>query len=97
MPPTSESGTIGSDEFALATYWDGMDTFWGTSGSVSFSGSSFSGSTDCSQQGVTCSYSTGAMSGSFEFESETLGGGMTWTQVPVSFSNMPTVKLTVSQ
>ena len=108
-PPATHSTTIGLDglqqalprsdadhHLATATYWDGIDTYWGTNGSVNFSGSSFSGSNDCSQLTFSCTYSTGSMSGTFEFESAILQGELTWTQVPVGFSNLPAVKLMIS-
>jgi hypothetical protein len=36
------------------------------------------------------------MSGSFNFEASTMIGEMSFTQVPVSFSGMPAVKLIIS-
>lgn len=111
QPPATHSATIGLDDalqqtppsgaanhhLAFGTYWNGTDTFWGTTGSVDFSASSFSGSSDCSQVSYSCTYSTGSMSGAFDFAATTLIGGMSWTQVPVSFSSLPAVKLMISQ
>ena len=110
QPPATHSADIGIDDgflqlpprgasdhhLATGTYWDGTDTFWGMSGSMDFTGSSFSGSTDCSQVSFSCTYSTGSMSGSFDFAAGSLISEMSWTQVPVSFSNLTAVQLMIS-
>lgn len=110
-PPATHSATIGLDDalqhtppsgaanhhLAVGTYWNGTDTFWGTNGAMDFTASSFSGSNDCGQVSFSCTYSTGSMSGSFDFDAQTLIGGMSWSQVPVSFSSLPAVKLMISQ
>ena len=109
-PPTTHSASIGLEDMqqaparvpgdhhlALATYWNGTNSYWGVSGSMEFSGSSFSGSNNCGQQSFSCTYATGTMNGSFDFVAETLMGDISWTQVPVSFTNLPAVRLSISQ
>jgi hypothetical protein len=108
-PPATHSATIGLDglqqspplsqtnhHFSTASYWDGTNSYWGTSGSFDISASSFSGTNDCSQTSFSCSYSTGNMSGAFEFDAMALNSDMSWTQVPVTFSNLRSVKLMIS-
>lgn len=108
-PPATHSATIGLDavqqspprgqtnhHLSTASYWDGTTSFWGTSGSFEISASSFSGSNDCGQVSFSCSYSTGNMSGSFDFDAMAMNSEMTWTQVPVTFSNLRSVKLMIS-
>jgi hypothetical protein len=96
--PSSASGTIeGGDVFA---WYSSNDTaYYGTSGGASITGSSFSGSTDCSssQAGFTfdCSYSAGRMSGDFSFVALSFNEA-TYTQSPISFSNLPAVRMILS-
>lgn len=96
--PSSTSGDIGTAD-VFADYSMSNVTYYGTSGSASASGN-FSGSTDCSQtsQGVTvdCSYSTGTMNGNFSFVAEALTGGGSYTQTPITFANLPAVKMTLA-
>ena len=66
------------------------------SGSISLSGTGFSGSTDCSVLIYTCSYATGTMNGSFGFTARATGSTDTYEQVPISFSGLPAVALTVT-
>jgi len=98
QPPSTATMTIGEDPNSTAVYWDGSSTFHGTSGDAAVTGSSFSGNTDCSQVGLTCSYSTGAMNGNFEFVgsdvAETAGS---YTQSPINFSGLPSVKIDISR
>jgi len=97
QPPPSAEGTIGEDPYVQGMYWDGSTTYYGTSGHVSVSGSSFSGSTDCSQTGISCSYSTGAMNGNFNFAgSDMAEGGSTYTQPEVNYSSLPAVRVMIS-
>jgi hypothetical protein len=98
--PSSGTGEIGEGT-AFATYYDGATNFFGTSGTVAVTSSSFGGGqTDCggSAQGVTvsCSYSTGTMAGNFDFEAQAFTGGTTYTQVPIAFSGLPAVRIALS-
>lgn len=98
--PASVSATIGDTTgTAFGLYFDGTNTFLGTSGNVTITPSGFSGSsTDCggTAQGVTvtCSYTLGTMSGSFNFSA--LGTSGTYTQPGVTFSALPAVKIKIS-
>ncbi len=101
LPPSKE-GTIGyvvgEEPSVTGMYWDGSTTFYGTSGNATMSGSGFSGSNDCSQTGISCSYSTGTMNGNFNFVgSDMAEGGSTYTQPAVNFSSLPAVKMMISQ
>ncbi len=97
QPPASTSGTIGEDPYVAGMYWDGSTTYYGTSGDATMSGSNFTGSNDCSQTGITCSYSTGTMNGNFNFVgSDMAEGGSTYTQPLVNFSSLPAVKMMIS-
>ncbi len=100
LPPSKE-GTIGyvvgEEPSVVGMYWDGSTTFYGTSGNATMSGSNFSGSNDCSQTGITCSYSTGTMNGNFNFTgSDMAEGGSTYTQPLVNVSSLPAVKMMIS-
>lgn len=96
--PASASGTI-EDGDVFAWYSLSNTPYYGTEGTASVTGSSFSGGTDCSasQQGITidCSYSAGRMSGDFSFVAMSLGED-TYTQSPISFSNLPAVRMILS-
>ncbi|MDH4045315.1 MAG: hypothetical protein OEY20_14325 [Gemmatimonadota bacterium] len=96
--PSSTSGDIGSAN-VFADYSMSNVDYFGTSGSASMSGS-FSGNTNCSQttQGITvvCSYGTGTMNGNFSFVAEALTGGGSYTQTPITFANLPAVKMTIA-
>ena len=94
--PTSASGTV-EDGDVFAWYATPSQDYFGLTGEASVSSSSFSGSTDCSQNtaGVECSYGTGTMNGSFEFAAETLSGGP-YTQSKVDFSGLPAVRVIIS-
>lgn len=98
--PSTGSGTI-EEATAFATYWDGSSNYIGTSGMVDVTASSFGGdSNDCSgsAQGitVTCSYTAGTMTGSFAFEAQELLGEQTYTQAPISFVNLPAVRMSLT-
>jgi hypothetical protein len=97
--PSSASGTI-EDGDVFAYYALNEVQYFGVSGEASVSSSSFSGSTDCSvsEQGVTvdCSYSTGTMNGSFEFDAERFSGTGSYTQTPITFSGLPALRMTIS-
>lgn len=89
---TIESGT------AFASYFDGSQAYFATTGSVDIN-SSFGGSIrDCSQSGqgytVACSYQAGTMSGQFGFEATGVETG-TYTQDPVTFS-VPAVQVNLT-
>ena len=94
--PTSASGTV-EDGDVFAWYATPSQDYFGLTGEASVSSSTFSGSTDCSQNtaGVECSYGTGTMNGSFEFAAETLSGGA-YTQSKVDFSGLPAVRVIIS-
>jgi len=94
-PPTNLQGPIGGDVLVKGSYWNGMP-YYAMSGDVSITGASFSGSTDCSVLVYTCSYATGTMSGNFGFMAQALETTDTYEQVPVSFSGLPAVSLTVT-
>ncbi len=94
MPPATWDGTPGAASDVVAVYWDG-ESYYATGGSASVTASSFGGSSDCSVQTFTCSYSTGTMSGSFDFEASSISE-TTFTQVPITFSNLYAVKLMIS-
>ncbi len=97
QPPATTSRTIGEDPYVTGMYWDGSTTFYGTSGNATMSGSGFSGSNDCSQTGISCTYSTGTMNGNFNFVgSDMLEMGGTYTQPEVNFSSLPAVKIMIS-
>jgi hypothetical protein len=93
-PPSNVAGAIG--DLLGASYWDGMP-YYGMSGNASITGSNFSGSTDCSFIGFSCSYATGTMSGNFGFEAQALETTDTYSQSTVNFSGLPAVSLTVTQ
>jgi hypothetical protein len=96
LPPSTDA-SIGEDLYAAAMYWDGLTTYHGMSGSALMSGSSFSGDTDCSQMAITCSYSTGTMNGNFNFVGSDMGEPADmYTQPLVSFSGLPSVRITIS-
>jgi hypothetical protein len=104
------SGTIqldlsSSDPFGLGSYYNRTTNtaYLSTSGSFTLSGTSFAGSTtDCSvtSQGVTveCDYVVGTMNGDFDFVASTRSGSgpSTYTQSPISFSGLPSVRMTIS-
>jgi hypothetical protein len=96
--PSSASGTI-EDGDLFAWYSMNNTAYYGTEGEASVSSSSFSGSTDCStsQQGITidCEYSAGRMSGNFSFVAMSFGEA-TYTQAPITFSNLPAVRMILS-
>ena len=96
--PTSASGTV-EDGDVFVYYSANEVPHYGMTGEASVSGSSFSGSNDCSvsQQGITvdCSYSAGSMNGNFLFTAET-DGGASYTQPKVQFSGLPAVRLSLS-
>jgi len=97
QPPATATMTIGEDLYSTAVYWDGSSTFHGTSGAAAVTGSSFSGTTDCSQTGITCSYSNGTMNGNFNFVgSDMAEPAGSYTQSPVNFSGLPSVKIAIS-
>jgi hypothetical protein len=96
--PSSASGTI-EDGDVFAIYWDGSTGFYGTSGSASASPNFSGSSTDCSSssQGYTfdCSYTTGSMSGDFDFVADDDTGG-SYEQTPISFSSLPSLRMSIS-
>ena len=94
--PATATMTIGEDLFVQGIYWDG-DTYYGYSGDAEVTGSSFTGSEDCTTQTITCSYSNGTMNGNFGFEASDRGEpASNYTQPRVSFSAVPAIKLTLS-
>jgi hypothetical protein len=93
-PPSTVEGSVGDQVYG--SYWNGAP-YYGVSGSATITGSSFSGSTDCSIIGFSCSYATGTMSGNFGFDAQALESMDTYTQSTVNFSGLPAVSLTVSQ
>jgi len=95
QPPASAEGTIGEDPYVDGAYWDGSTTFYGTSGNVLLSGSTFTGSNDCSVSVYVCSYSTGVMNGNLNFVGMSMSE-TTYTQPLVNFSGMPAVKMMIS-
>lgn len=94
--PNQASGTV-EDLDVVAIYDTPSQTYYGTTGTAQVTGSSFSGSTDCSEgtAGVECSYATGDMNGNFGFEAETLAGSP-HTQTPVTFSSLPAVRVNIA-
>jgi hypothetical protein len=95
--PSSASGTIESGDVFVDYALN--DVFYiGTSGEAAVSGN-FSGNTDCSvsQSGITvdCSFSTGTMNGSFDFEAQQVSGTGTYTQTPITFSGLPAIRMTL--
>jgi len=93
--PSNVQGSFGGDAVLEGSYWDGA-RYSATEGSASITGSGFSGSTDCSITGFTCSYAQGTMSGNFGFTAQALETTDTYEQVPVSFTGLPAVSVTVS-
>jgi hypothetical protein len=91
IPPSAWDGDFGGESNVWAVYWDG-ESHYGTSGSASVTGSSFSGSNDCTTQTFSCTYSTGTMNGGFDFDASETG----YTQVPVEFSSLYAVKIMIS-
>jgi hypothetical protein len=92
-PPSNLAGSLGVEEPLIGTYWNGA-TYYATDGEASITSSNFSGSTDCSVTGVTCSYAKGTMSGNFGFTADAVSG--TYEQDPVGFSGLPAVYVTIS-
>lgn len=96
--PASATGTI-EDGDVFAWYSASDVAYFGTEGGASVTGSSFSGSTDCSgsSQGITvdCEYSAGRMSGDFSFLALSLNE-TEYTQSPIAFSNLPAVRMILS-
>ncbi len=95
QPPSSADGTIGEDPYVEGAYWDGSSTFYGISGDVTLSGSSFTGSNDCSVSVYSCSYSTGTMNGNVAFVGSSVSE-TTYTQPRVNFSGLPAVKMMIA-
>jgi hypothetical protein len=95
--PSSASGAI-EDGDVFAIYWDGTNGYYGTSGTAGATPSFGGPSTDCSQtvEGYTfeCSYTTGSMSGDFEFLAT--GQSVSYTQSPINFSSLPSVRMSVT-
>lgn len=96
---TEGTATLESGE-AFGVYWDGAQTFFGTSGTVDLEPTTFAGSTgDCSTTApgftVTCAYQVGTMSGGFEF-SAVSAEETAYEQSPISFTNLPAVQVTVT-
>ncbi len=90
-----------TDPYALGMYYtrSTASVYVATSGNFVLSGSSFPGSgTDCSAQQITCNYRVGSMSGSVAFASDKVAGAgpATYAQSQVTFTNLPTVRITLS-
>ena len=97
----SNSSTIGAAG-GYGSYWTRSPNadYVGTSGSFSVTPSFTGSSTSCTSlltgSGVTsCSYQTGTMSGSFAFDAIRVGATGTYTQTPITFSSLPSVKITI--
>ncbi len=97
----SNSSTIGAAG-GYGSYWTRSPNadYIGTSGSFSVTPSFTGGSTSCTSllagSGVTsCSYQTGSMTGSFAFVAARVGGGTGYTQSLITFTNLPSVKITI--
>lgn len=101
-----DSGSVAfGDGASLGSYVDGAtgSGYTATSGGFRLTAATFAGTpTSCDQQvlspiPVTCSYTTGTMTGSFDFTaSRTSGGGaLTFTQPTTSFE-LPAIRVTIS-
>ncbi|UCG88736.1 MAG: hypothetical protein JSW71_09440 [Gemmatimonadota bacterium] len=93
--PSTVQGSFGGDIILVGAYWNGA-RYYAVEGNASITASGFSGSTDCSITGYTCSYSQGTMSGNFGFTAEAAETTDTYEQVPVSFTGLPAVSVTIS-
>lgn len=70
----------------------------GSTGNFVLTSSSFTGEqVDCASlaEVAQCSYRTGSMTGQFNFTADRVGATGTYTQTPVTFSNMPAVRITI--
>lgn len=70
----------------------------GTAGTFELTTASFTGAqVECASitETTTCNYRTGTMSGQFNFTADRFGAAGTYTQTPVTFTNIPSVRLTV--
>jgi hypothetical protein len=97
--PAAASGTF-EDFDVLGVYLAGTTAYAAVTGDAAMNSSSFGGSVgDCSTafQGFTvdCEVQVGEMAGDFAFEAENEAGG-TYTQSPVEFAALPTVRLTMT-
>lgn len=97
----ANSSTIGAAG-GYAAYWTRSPDadYVGTSGSFSvtpnFSGSDVSCTSLLAGEGITsCNYRTGTMTGSFEFAAVRVGTTGSYTQTPITFTNLPSVKITI--
>lgn len=85
--------------FAFYDNQNTLSSYIASTGSFALTASSFTGSvTDCSEGEITCSYRLGSMSGNFSFTGDLIAGtgAATYTQSTVSFTNLPAVRLTLS-
>ena len=110
---TAPTGTrsipgVSETQVATATWYENATSsqYAATSGSITMTPGSFSGSTACpgsdQVQTVTCTFSTGTISGNFAFESALINqgsGAATYSQPQINFSSLPAIKvsLTVTQ
>jgi hypothetical protein len=97
LPALAEGAIEDGDVFAL--YFDGSTAYFGVTGSASASPSFGGSSTDCSQtvEGYTfdCSYTTGSMDGDFEFEASDVAEEQSYTQSPIAFADLPSLRISV--
>lgn len=100
------SSSTGPDRTGYATYFARatQSLYVGTSGTFTVSAQSFSSGTpvNCGiglgGTNITCSYVTGTMSGSFNFQANRVSGtgATTYTQSAINFSSLPSVRMTIS-
>jgi hypothetical protein len=94
-PPSNIQGTFGGAAVLVGAYWNGV-RYNATEGSASITASAFTGTTDCSIMGYSCSNAKGTMSGNFGFTAQEEGASATYEQAPLSFTGLPAVSVTVS-
>lgn len=105
VPATAD--TVPGQTYGTGAYWNRTQgatgtTYFATDGSFSLSSASFGSSmTSCpssstgGQGTVTCSYTTGSMGGSFNFNA-VAATAATFTQPTTTFSNLPAVQLNIT-
>lgn len=101
FPGTGTYAFDNTDQFGYATYWTRSPEvlYLASTGSLTLTTIEFSGGgTNCGGTyggvTVTCSYTTGTMSGNFAFTGSAEGGG-TWDQSNTTFT-LPAVQLTIN-
>lgn len=100
--PIGGSAT-GPDRTGVGTYFvrTGQATYVGTSGAFVLNSATFgSGGVNCAAvaQVTTCNYVAGTMSGTFNFAASKVsgtGGAATYTQTPITFTNLPSLRITI--